>query len=205
MQSVNERDELAGARLLDYLDARTSWHRCLWNPGLVLSLREIPEASRAVKEGVLSDGALAFAMTSVLNLASTDLSFADRGERKALGDVLRVPMRAEGLHYHAVAKIADELESRYLERWASAVADAAVKPERIARAVASHLLDSGFNPDYLHRWWKFRLVHQSPRRPLTELIAEAHALATTPQKDFEVLVAFEQVPGAHFSQVPVLL
>lgn len=201
MQPVNNRDELAGARLLDFLDARTSWHRNLWSPGLVLSLRELPEASKAARDGILSEGSLAFAVTSVTKAAFADFSVSEKSERKALGDVLKLPLRADGLNYHAVSQITRTIEQHYLERWAAAVAaDPDLKPERIARAVASHLLDLGFNRDYLHRWWKYRLTYETPRRPLNDLIAEAHTLASTAPKTFEVLVAFEKVPGAKFGR-----
>jgi hypothetical protein len=45
-----ERDRLVGARVLDFLDIRSSWHRALWNPGFVLSLHELREASEARRD-----------------------------------------------------------------------------------------------------------------------------------------------------------
>jgi hypothetical protein len=40
------------------MGAKTPWHRGLWTPGTVLSLKEVLEASEAVQAGVLSDGSL---------------------------------------------------------------------------------------------------------------------------------------------------
>ena len=41
------------ARLIDFYGAATPWHRGLWTVGLVLTLRELLEASEAVRSGVL--------------------------------------------------------------------------------------------------------------------------------------------------------
>lgn len=38
------------------MGAKTPWHRGLWTPGTVLSLKEVLEASEAVQAGVLSGG-----------------------------------------------------------------------------------------------------------------------------------------------------
>ncbi|HEX3464223.1 MAG TPA: hypothetical protein VHS78_09285, partial [Candidatus Elarobacter sp.] len=133
----------------------------------MLSLKELPEASKATRQKVLYESALGFAIESARILAGKDFSVGEKAEHRALTEVLKLPLRAEGLDYHAVAQITHTIEQRYLERWASAVAAKPdVKPERIARAVASHLLDLGFNADDLHRWWKYRLAHELPRRPL---------------------------------------
>lgn len=130
-----------------------------------------------------------------------DFSVGDKAERKALGDVLKLPLRAAGLDYYALAQIADAIEQRYLDRWANATAsDPNISHERIARAVVSHLLDLGLNSDYLHRWWKYRLAYELPRRPLHEVIAEAHNLVSMPPRVFQVLVAFDKVPPTKFSR-----
>jgi hypothetical protein len=198
---VNPRDELAGARLLDFLDARTSWHRALWNPGLVVALKEIPEASDAVQAGVLVEKAFGFAISSTLSTASTDCGVGSKADLKALGDILKLPLRSAGLNYHAVIQIIQDIERNYLARWATDVSNEPdLNPERIARAVASHLLDIGFNSDFLHRWWKYRLSYQNPRRPLHDLIAEAHTLASSAPKDYDVLVAFDRVPDKKFGR-----
>lgn len=201
MNPVNPRDELALARLLDFLDVRTSWHRALWNPGLVVSLKEIPEASDAVQSGILAERSFGFAIASTLNGASTDCGVGSKSDLKALGEVLRLPLRSAGLNYHAVAQITQDIEQNYLARWAVEVANKPdLNPERIARAVASHLLDNGFNSDFLHRWWKYRLSYQNPRRPLHDLIAEAHALASSAPKVYDILIAFDRVPHKKFGR-----
>ena len=168
---------------------------------MILSLKELPEASRAMRDGILSEASLGFAIGSVLSVAAADFSVGEKAERKALGDVLKLPLRAGGLNYYAIAQITQTIEGHYLDRWATAVAaNPDIKAERIARAVASHLLDLGFNADYLHRWWKYRIAYQTPRRPLHDLIAEAHNLASTAPREFEVMVAFDKVPPAKFGR-----
>jgi hypothetical protein len=201
VNSVNTRDDLVGARLLDFLDARTSWHRALWNPGLVLALKEIPEASDAVQAGILAEKSFGFAIASTLNTASLDCGVGSKADLKALGEALKLPLRSTGLNYHAVGQFTQDIERTYLSRWATDIANKPdLKPERIARAVASHLLDIGFNSDFLHRWWKYRLSYQHPRRPLHELIEEAHALASNAPNTYDILVAFDRVPDKKFGR-----
>ena len=64
-------------------------------------------------------------------------------------------------------------------------------PSEASRAIASHLLDRGFNSNFLHRWWSYRLRIQAPAdTPLTALVAEAADLANKTEQDYAVLVPF---------------
>ena len=59
MIDVNRQyDSHLGARLLDFFSEATPWHRGLWGIGLVLKLKEILEASEAVRHRVLNEPAL---------------------------------------------------------------------------------------------------------------------------------------------------
>jgi hypothetical protein len=193
---VNEREQLVAARLLDFFNAKTLWHRALWNPGLVLTLREILEASAAVRVSVLSEEALGFAVETAVKRAARDPGVGDPHRLKALQTALRPKLRFDGLDFLVLRQLTQEIEATYLDGWARAVAvpNTEEQPERAARSIASHLLDLGFSADYLHRWWSYRLLHEQPERPLAELILEAHELALRPPRAYEVLVAFETIP-----------
>src|SRR5262249_26297149 len=56
--------------------------------------------------------------------------------------------------------------------------------------IGSHLLDSGFFSDFLHRWWTFKLRHEAGEKPLSDIVREADVLAGTAAKKFTVLVTF---------------
>ncbi len=72
-------------------------------------------------------------------------------------------------------------------------------------AIGSHLLDLGFNADYLHRWSSYRLFHEQGERPLAELVLEAHALALKPSRSYDVLVAFESTLRANINETVLLV
>ena len=195
ISNVNEWEQLVAARLLEFFDARTPWHRSLWNPGLVLTLDEILEASEAVRMSVLSEEALNFAIETSLKQAPLDPGVGDSQRLKTLQMALRPKLRFEGLDFLTLRHLSQDIKGNYLNGWvAASFLPNRPKPERAARAIASHLLDLGFSGDYLHRWWVYRLFHEQGERPLAELVLEAHALALKPPRSYDVLVAFESIP-----------
>lgn len=198
MLSANPYEQHVGARLLDFFGAITPWHRRLWSTGVVLTLKEVLEATEAVRAGVLSEPALKYLVSSAAPLIGQDRGIGDAPKLNLLQQSLRPEMRYGGMEYHKIKQIIDDLEEHYLERWGAALATTAScpRPERTARAIASHLLDAGFDPDYLHRWWVYRIVHESGVRSLAEIVTEAHALCQQPPREFEVIVTFDGAPLA---------
>jgi hypothetical protein len=190
---VNSFENHVAARILDFLDTRTPWHRGLWNIGLDLTLRELLEAVVAVRAGVLSRAALAFLAESAQKQVAQDPGAGTEAERRVLGEALRATLHPQGLHFYMIEQRQTALASRYLARWADTLRQptpATVRPgaERTARAIVSHLLDLGFSSDYLHRWWAYRIRHEPVVRPLADLIDEAQQLVMKPKRTFEVLV-----------------
>jgi hypothetical protein len=198
MLSADPYEQHVGARLLDFFGAVTPWHRRLWSTGVVLTLRELLEATEAVRAGVLTDASVRNLISSAAPVVGQDRGVGDATKLRVLQQSLRPEMRYGGIEFHKVRQIIEDLEGHYLERWAAALTTTAScpGPERTARAIASHLLDAGFDPDYLHRWWSYRIVHEPGVRSLAELVAEAHALYQQPPGEFEVIVTFGGAPLA---------
>ena len=196
LQPVNVDDELVAARLLDFFTSSTPWHRALWNPGLALTLRELLEASEAVRAGVLSEDTLKSLGSSCLRLSGPDPGAGDRPRLQVLQQTLQGRLRYDGLDFHTLSTLAAEIEGDYLKRWANAFGrcEGRPKPERTARCVAAHLLDLGFSSDYLHRWWKFRLEHEQTPRTLADIAEEAHGLARKRPQTYQVLVVLLSHP-----------
>lgn len=189
---VNVFDQHVGARLLEFFDSRTPWHRGLWNVGSVLALREVIEAAEAGQAGALSDAAIRFLASRTEVAVGRDPGIGPPEERRILQQALRDRPILHDLNFHTVALHIDRGEPGYLRRWADALRSThSFGPERTARAIAAHLLDRRFSPDYLHRWWKFRLLHQEGERSLSDLVDEANDLAAAHPRPFEVLIAFE--------------
>ena len=110
--------------------------------------------------------------------------------------MLRGDLAAGGHNHLLLGELVARVEERYLKCWAEAIAqpEPRLGPERTARALAAHLLDSGLSPEYLHRWLTYRVRHEPGQRSLADLIEEAHELLQVGSKEFEVLVAFKAAP-----------
>lgn len=195
---VNPRENTIAARLLEYFSTRTHWNRGLWNVGTILALREVLEASEAQNEGHLSLPSVRGAVATALRLLTDDPGLGTRSERDALINALtadgkpRDEIHFQGLEYHQVADVVQYFSSRYLENWSRAIdSPSPPAPERTSRAIAAHLLDLGFNSNFLHRWWTKRLKDETAGEvSLTAIIAEASTLANQSDAEFHVLIPF---------------
>ncbi|NPC73928.1 hypothetical protein HPP05_29635 [Corallococcus exiguus] len=195
MLESKDSSQRVAARLLEFFSARTAWFRGLWEVGTVLSLRELLEAVEAVPAGVLSDKAVEWLANELSRTLGPDEGIAPQS-RSLLQRLLCSPLRPRSGELPAVHRLTEEMDASYLARWARQLAlGIPVKPERVARAVASHLLDAGFSPDFLHRWLTYRLVHSTQIYQLSELLEEAHALARTPPSFFQVLLTVHNALG----------
>ncbi|NOK13130.1 hypothetical protein [Corallococcus exercitus] len=188
MLERKDSSQLVAARLLEFFASWTAWFRGLWEVGTVLSLRELLEAVEAVPAGVLSDKAVEWLANELSRTLGPDEGIAPQS-RSLLQRLLGSPLRPRSGELPAVHRLTEEMDASYLARWAGQLARGIpVKPERVARAVASHLLDAGFSPDFLHRWLTYRLFHSTQTYSLSELLEEMHSLARTQPSRFQVLL-----------------
>ena len=192
MIDVNQQYEThVAARLLDFYGAATPWHRNLWTLGLVLTLKELLEATEAVRGAILHQPAAQDLARSAMSLAGRDPGVGGPQQLGVLQSSLRSELRYRGMDYRVIEQLVADVEPAYLTRWSAALRTTTrPHPERAARAIAGHLLDAGFSADFLHRWWTFKLRHELGIRPLADIVDEAHTLALKPPRDYEVLVAF---------------
>lgn len=192
MIDVNEQYEVhVAARLLDFFGDATPWHRNLWTLGLVLTLKELLEATKAVREAILHERSMQDLARSAMSLAGRDPGVGGPQQLGALQSALRSDLRYLGMDYRVVEQLVADIEPKYLGRWAAVLRTATrPQPERAARAIAGHLLDAGFSAGFLHRWWSFKLRHEPGIRTLADLVDDAHALALKPSREYEVMVAF---------------
>jgi hypothetical protein len=202
LKAVNAWEELIAARLLEFFDWHTLWHRSLWNPGLVMMLKEVLEASEAAQNNILSEDALNLCASSAIRVAALDPGVGDRKVLKALQEALHPKLRYNGLDYAALAELASTLERDYLANWAAYLApkEITLNPERAARGIAAHLLDLGFSSDYLHRWWTFQTRYDRGQSSLADIVARAEELTKAGNRTFEVLIAFDEITPERFGR-----
>lgn len=204
MLASNPYSAHVAARLLDFFDTVAPWHRRLWTVGIVLSFREVLEAADAATEGVISEAAFTKLRRSTFESAVKDPG-VDRHHLSGLKQSLVTSdMHGRGGAYFALGHMTEMIERSYLPCWADALAsDTPPSSELAARSIASSLLDRGFSSQYLHRWWSYRLRHDSSRRELPDILREAHDdLAQRPPSPFTVFVPFAAVPGAPWKKNP---
>jgi hypothetical protein len=200
---VKPDEEVIAARLLEFLAAATPWHRRLWNTSLLLGLREVLEAAEAARASVLSEESVKATASTCVRLAGLDPGLGGEQAVRTLQHALTGRLRYDGLDYHTVSHIAEDLESHYLQRWADAIRGAnPPKLERTARSIAAHLLDLGFGPNYLHRWWTYKIAHEATAYSLADVVEQAHTLARRPIQAFQVLLAFQSSPRSRAGYPP---
>lgn len=202
MLATADFDHHVLTRLLDFFSERTAWQRTLWSSGTALSLRELLESSDQVAEGVVGQAALAHFAHCIEIASARDFGVGDEKRRKMLGSLLRTDDRnktlaARGLQYKTIDQLIPEITHNYFERWSAALAipPIPVRPERTARYIGAHLIDCGFHPEFLHKWWTYKAKYEPGTKTLAELLHEADALAAAPLKVFEALLVFEQAPA----------
>jgi len=201
MLNVNPFENHVMARILDFLDSKTPWQRGLWEAGVALTIKEVLQASEAVLAGVLSAATLQNLSSHAIELIGRDASFGDDHQKKLLQSSLRSDSKNggiafNGVDYRIISNLAAEIGHDYLRRWSVCLRPGhrINRAERVARGIASHLVDCGFSSDYLHRWWNYKTIHDPALYSLSELLEEAHAMLSKPPKDYELLVAFTHAP-----------
>jgi hypothetical protein len=105
-------------------------------------------------------------------------------------------MAYRGFDYETVRQVTQVVDESYLQHWVTILRDPPNRPgpERTARCIASHLLETGFSSDFLHRWWTQRIRHKQSAQDLAEMVEEAHSLTGQRPREHDVLVAFEGIP-----------
>ena len=204
MIAVNPYEQHVATSLLDFFAWRTPWQRRLWAVGLVLGLREVLEACEAHQNSVLSERALKGLCHTVEVTAGHDPGVGSPEQCRLLQSTLRRAPKPGGVDFRLLKQILERIEAAYLKRWAQSIADETNRPgpERTARAISAHLLDSGFSATYLHRWWSYRIHHEPETKTLADILEDAHALVSTSGKSFEILVAFIAAPRSRADMPP---
>ena len=109
-----------------------------------------------------------------------------------LRNALRATLSPETRQVRSLVELSSLVQEGYLDRWARLI-ESKPSPERLARAVASHLLDKGYSMPFLHRWARALMRREAT---LAELIGSAIDLADRGPQTYEVMLPFVSVPGA---------
>jgi hypothetical protein len=192
------------ARLLDFFADTTPWPRRLWQVSSVLALQEAYEAGRWQALQVLGATSVTWYLRALERQLGPDRGLGDSKLRRHLVALLRSNLEPDSPERRQLRQLFPMLVNGYLDRWREATVQAQrPSPERVARAVATHLLDLGHSSGQLHRW--VRDMAARTGATLDDLLDSACGLARLQDVNYEVIVPFTAVPkyqtlAAHLPQ-----
>lgn len=183
------------ARLTDYFRLEgTPWTRRLWDVGSILALEELWEIGVWQPRKVIAGSAMDWHRHQLQRLVGPDLGMGGRDLRREINGLLASGELSEPSPGHRrLRQLIDHARTGYLDRWAKALrAGRTMKPERLARTVAAHLLDLGYTATFLATDWVTDL--RKNKADIEEIIDSAADLARQPTRDFTVLLALDSIP-----------
>jgi hypothetical protein len=179
--------------MLDFFATSTPWQRRLWNVGALMALEEIVEASEAVRDRALGQASVDWFRESLRGRLGRDPGIGGRQQLASIQSALQTRIAAGGESHRLLAHVVTDVRECYLCRWRDALdqPNHGQQPERVARALASHLLDAGVSQDHLHRWLTYLRDHDGETHDAASIAKEAHELLQARPKRFRILVLFE--------------
>jgi hypothetical protein len=170
------------------------WPRRLWDIGSLLALEELWEAGAWAAQRVLSPAACDWQRAELRSIIGPDVGLGDRDLRREFTRLLSVPLPDPSPARRQLRELIEQARSDYVTRWARAVsrsADNRPRPERLARTVSAHLLDLGYDANFLLSWASG--LNQA-RANAIEIVEDAARLARSPQRSFDVVTVLLAAP-----------
>jgi hypothetical protein len=182
-------------RLTDYCKTEgILWTRRLWDVGSILALEELWEAGQWQTRKVLSPAAVAWQRAELRRLIGPDHGLGTHELRREVTRMLTSGHLTDPSPGHRrLRQVIDHAREGYLQRWARALrAGERVKPERLARTVASHLLDLGYTAPFLTERWISEMRGRT--MDAIEIVDSAATLAEVSETTFDIILALDTIP-----------
>ncbi|SCE81795.1 hypothetical protein GA0070562_3006 [Micromonospora tulbaghiae] len=199
--SADTYDSHIRARVIDFFTLEgLPWPRRLWDVGSLLALEELLEASSWARHRVLSPASVDWQRHELLKAIGPDVGLGSRELRAQLTSLLKQPLPDPSPAHRRLREVVEHARGGYLDRWAAAAAlpeGRRPQPERLARVIAAHLLDLGYDASYLATWIG-QLAHR--RASAEEVLQGAVALDRAAPHEFTVLVVLESAPEREQAQ-----
>lgn len=193
--TAGQYDRHLRARLIDYFALEgLPWPRRLWDIGSLLALEELVEASTWASSRVLSPAAVDWQRHELLKIIGPDIGLGDKELRAELTQLLNKPLPDPSPAHRRLREVIGHARGGYLSRWATAAAQPVAQrpaPERLARVVAAHLLDLGYDASPLAAW-----IGQLHREQATtdQVLQGAVGLDGAAPQQFTVLAVLDSAP-----------
>jgi hypothetical protein len=142
--------DLLASRMMEQAAPWTPWSRRTWEPGTVVRLRELSEATRWAHEGVLSDAAVDWYRKDLLPLIGQDPGLRVGAVQQQLQDLLKRPIVFGSQPQRRLEVLTSFVQDSYMDQWKRhLVAEQGANLERASRFLVSHAIDSGLDPRWL--------------------------------------------------------
>lgn len=179
------------ARFSDFTNPKTPWSRRLWDLGTFLALEELQDVGLWLDRQVLSASAVQWLQRGLERQLGQDPAFGSRELRQQLTQCLRSDLTIRSDGRRRLRHVIETARPGYLDRWTvEAALETPPGAERVARAAASHLLDSGHSLVGLRRWLTSRSGLSA-----VDLLTEAASLAALSPRSFHIWVPVLDLPN----------
>ena len=197
----NAYDNHVRARIIEFFTLEgISWPRRLWDVGSLLALEELLEAGSWARHRVLSQAAVDWQRHELLKAIGPDVGLGSKDLRAELNSLLSKPLPDPSPAHRRLREVIEHARGGYLRRWVAATElpeDQRPKPERLARMVAAHLLDLGYDPSHLAKWIGRLNRHQATAR---DVLDGAMTLDSATPREFTVLATLDVAPRQEEAQ-----
>ncbi len=185
-------------RLQDFFFETAPWQRRLWDAGTLSALKELLEASFWQSRNVLSAGSVSWLAKELGKIVGRDHGLGGRDMKKKFTAELSTSVPYDSRHWRALQQLTMQAEKNYLGRWLESIdRPSAPGAERTTRAIAGHLLDSGFSMPFLHAWVG-RHVHAASS--LIDLFHDAELLVKQDVQKYDTVIPFAVMPNPHIAE-----
>jgi hypothetical protein len=189
------------ARLVDFftLDG-LPWPRRLWDVGSLLALEELWEAGAWARQHVLSAAAVDWQRHQLLAVIGPDVGLGSKDLRRQLTTLLNAPLPDPSPARRQLHEVIRHARGGYLARWADAAKlpdSDRPRPERLARTVAAHLLDLGYDAGHLLTW-ATGLARE--KATAVDVVESAVALDAAGLHEYQVLAVLDNTPERPMAQ-----
>lgn len=146
-------DDILPDRLLEQSESWTPWDRRAWEPGTLLCLRELSDASSWVPSGVLSAASVDWYRRQLVRLIGQDHGLASGAIKSQLDTLLRKGFDYSSQSRRRFDELVHHINSKYLASWQDALASEGdtLNIERASRFLVGHVVDAGYDTDWLRR------------------------------------------------------
>src|SRR5262249_55732073 len=176
------------------------WPRRLWDVGSLLALEELHEAGSWARQRVLSAAAVDWQRCELLSVIGPDIGLGAKDLRRELTNLLKSSLPDPSPARRRLRELTEHARPGYMQRWADAAAlpqGQCPSAERLARTVAAHLLDLGYEAEYLQRW--ARELSRSGASAV-DVLNSAVDLDGRAQSEFTVLAVLLRTPEQRFAE-----